>query len=71
MGDIRNRAKIWPAKLAPIRISQELKDALTSEAEHLGVTESDVVRAWLEDGRKAAARRAARGSAPMPTSDPN
>lgn len=70
MGQIRNRPKLWPASISA-QVSQEIKDALAAEVEQRGVKEADVIREWLEDGRKAAARRAARGSAPMPTSDPS
>jgi hypothetical protein len=70
MGQIRNRAKLWPASISA-QVSEEMKDALAAELERQGVKEADVIREWLEDGRKAAARRAARGAAHIEGSDPN
>lgn len=59
MGDIRNRAKLWPAAISA-QVSQEIKDALGAEADRAGVKEGAVIREWLELGRQAAARRAGR-----------
>jgi len=57
MGPIRNRAKLWPAAIST-QISAEMKEALDAEAERLGVKEADVVRDWLERGRRSARRSA-------------
>jgi hypothetical protein len=56
MGPIRNRAKLWPAAISA-QVSTEIKDALRVEAERQGVREADVIREWLESGRRTAARR--------------
>lgn len=72
MGEVRNRAKVWPATLPAARVSQEIKDAIAAEMQRTGASESDVIREWLELGRQAAARRIKRdGSAPMAPVDPN
>lgn len=58
MGEVRNRAKIYPAAISA-QVSAEIKEALAAEAEHQGVKESEIVRQWLDAGRRSAKRRAA------------
>lgn len=58
MGPIRNRAKLWPAAISA-QVSDEMKEALRAEAERQAVREADVIREWLEAGRRWAKRRGA------------
>lgn len=57
MGPIRNRAKLWPASISA-QVSEQIKEAIQKEAQRLGVKEADVVRDWLERGRRSARRSA-------------
>lgn len=56
MGEIRNRAKVYPAAISA-QVSAEIKEALGAEAEQQGVKESEVVRQWLDAGWRAAKRK--------------
>ena len=56
MGPIRNRAKLWPAAISA-QVSQEIKDAIRAEADRLDVKEADVIREWLDAGRRRVKRR--------------
>lgn len=57
MGEVRNRPKIYPASISA-QVSEQIKEAIQKEAQRLGVKEADVVRDWLERGRRSARRSA-------------